>query len=326
MENREEIKIEGSAVEDNTMAAEDLTAADDSITAGNSAAAKRPAISRGDYIRVKILHSNDTEIVQYSGDPELFPDDRIIVSTRYGNAVARIQGRLTNKENIDDSEIDLKKLIRKASDEDLFRYEENTKREVKAFKLCLGKIKEQNLEMKLVQAHYLIDEPKILFFFTAESRVDFRELVKELVSVFRMRIELRQIGVRDESRILGGIGVCGRTLCCHSFADKLEPVSIKMAKEQNLTLNSMKISGPCGRLLCCLSYEYGTYCALKRNMPSEGTRIPVKGKVLKILEINILVKIVKLISEDGRIFNITFDELYRDEKSGTWKIKKTLDL
>jgi len=291
----------------------------------NGTATKKVAILKGDYFRIKVLHSNAAEVVMCTGDIELYPGDMVVITTRYGNALGRIQGKLMNIENEENGDT-FKKLVRKATDEDLFRYEENKKRENKAFGICSEKIKEQKLDMKLVQAHYLIDEAKILFFFTAESRVDFRELVKELVAVFRMRIELRQIGVRDESRILGGLGVCGRPLCCNSFADKLVPVSIKMAKEQNLTLNSMKISGPCGRLLCCLAYEYNTYCSIKKDLPSEGLRIMVKGQNLKILEINILVKIIKLISEEGRIFEVGFNDFYKDSKTESWKIKTNLDL
>ena len=150
-------------------------------------------------------------------------------------------------------------------------------REERAFALCREKIEARGLEMKLVSAHYLLDEQKILFFFTAENRVDFRELVKDLVSVFKMRIELRQIGVRDEARVVGGLGICGRALCCNAITDKLRPVSIKMAKEQNLTLNSMKISGPCGRLLCCLSYEFDVYREARQTLPVHGHARAVRG-------------------------------------------------
>ncbi|WP_461248179.1 regulatory iron-sulfur-containing complex subunit RicT, partial [Treponema sp. R6D11] len=140
------------------------------------------------------------------------------------------------------------------------------------FDICFKKIENHKLEMKLVLVHYLLEEPKILFFFTADNRVDFRELVKDLVSVFKMRIELRQIGVRDEARVLGGLGVCGRGYCCHCVSDKLKPVSIKMAKDQKLSLNSVKISGPCGRLMCCLFYEYSFYSEQQRALPQEGVR------------------------------------------------------
>ncbi len=160
----------------------------------------------------------------------------------------------------------------------------------------------------------------MLFFFTADSRVDFRELVKDLVSVFKMRIELRQIGVRDESRVLGGLAVCGRDYCCHGITDKLNPVSIKMAKEQNLSLNSMKISGPCGRLLCCLSYEYDFYREEKRKMPSEGSRLKVRDEMVKISEVNILSKKIYLNSADGRLMVVPFEKVRCDEATKKWSI------
>ena len=176
--------------------------------------------------------------------------------------------------------------------------------------------------MKLVSAHYCIDEKKILFYFTAENRVDFRQLVKDLVSVFKTRIELRQIGVRDEARVLGGMGVCGRTFCCHGVTDKLRAVSIKMAKEQNLTLNSMKISGPCGRLLCCLAYEYDTYRECRKALPSEGTRIKTGGGALKVVDINIFNRQAKLEAEDGSTLLLPFDKLLHDPKRGQWRIQE----
>ncbi len=257
-------------------------------------------IKKGEYIRVKIIYSNATEVIKLEGDTEVNQNDLLVVSTRYGNDLARVLGAVRHFEDI---EADEEKwlIVRKATEEDILRYEENKKREEKAFRICREKIDELGLEMKLVQAHYLLDEPKILFFFTAESRVDFRELVKVLVSEFKMRIELRQIGVRDEARVIGGVGVCGRALCCNSVTDKLVPVSIKMAKEQNLTLNSMKISGPCGRLLCCLAYEYDTYCVLKKGFPSVGANVRVGEELFKVSEINIVKDEIKIIHGDGRI-------------------------
>jgi cell fate regulator YaaT (PSP1 superfamily) len=177
--------------------------------------------------------------------------------------------------------------------------------------------------MKLVSVHYLLDEPKILFFFTAENRVDFRELVKDLVAIFRMRIELRQIGVRDESRVVGGLGVCGRGYCCNMVSDKLKPVSIKMAKDQNLSLNSMKISGPCGRLLCCLAYEHTFYSEQRRLIPQEGCRISYDGDFWKVSEVNIAAGKISLGAEDGRILQMPF---CRFEKiDNRWTIKAAPD-
>ena len=177
--------------------------------------------------------------------------------------------------------------------------------------------------MKLVSVHYLLEEPKILFFFTAENRVDFRELVKDLVGVFKTRIELRQIGVRDESRVIGGLGVCGRGFCCHMVSDKLKPVSIKMAKDQNLSLNSMKISGPCGRLLCCLAYEHCFYGEQRRLLPPEGCRFSYDGSQWKVLESNVILRLVKISSEDGRQIHLPASAFEKND--GHWSIVKKGD-
>ena len=172
--------------------------------------------------------------------------------------------------------------------------------------------------MKLIATHYLLEEQKVLFFFSAENRVDFRELVKDLVSIFKMRIELRQIGVRDESRITGGLGVCGRPYCCHAVSDRLRPVSIRMAKDQNLSLNSLKISGQCGRLLCCLSYEYEWYAEARKKLPNEGLRIVYDGTNFRVTEVNPLSKMVRMSGEDGRLIEVTASRFVNHD--GRWKI------
>jgi len=168
----------------------------------------------------------------------------------------------------------------------------------------------------------LFGEAKIIFFFTAANRVDFRDLVKDLVAVFRIRIELRQIGVRDESRVLGGLAVCGRDFCCHAITDKLNPVSIKMAKEQNLSLNSTKISGPCGRLLCCLSYEYDFYFEEKRNLPQEGSKLKIQHELMKITEVNILSRKISLTGPDGRHLTIPFSAVYHNDENSRWEVTR----
>lgn len=217
---------------------------------------------------------------------------------------------------------DLDWISRIATEEDLARYKENFDRADEAVILCRDKIMRHGLSMKLVNAHYLLGEQKLLFFFTAESRVDFRELVKDLVSVFRMRIELRQIGVRDESRVLGGLAVCGRDFCCHSVTDKINPVSIKMAKEQNLSLNSMKISGPCSRLLCCLAYEYDFYVEEKLQFPPEGSRLKVQHDLMKVTEVNILTKKMTLIGSEGRMLTLPCSLAVYHTEHGRWEIIK----
>ncbi len=273
-------------------------------------------------IKVKFLNSSETEFCEYPAGFEVNHDDLVIASGKYGKDLAKVLGSYllrTEKEKL----IGLKEvqfIARKATDDDLEKYENNKERARDAFNICREKIAKHKLDMKLVSAHYLLEEPKVLFFFTADARVDFRELVKDLVSVFKMRIELRQIGVRDESRVVGGLGVCGRDYCCHGLTDKLKPVSIKMAKDQNLSLNSMKISGPCGRLLCCLSYEHDFYLEERRKYPPEGARIIYDDKQYKVSEINILSKTVKIENRDGSYLHISLKYVKYDEKGRSWKV------
>ncbi len=242
--------------------------------------------------------------------------DFVIVPTRYGKDMARVLG--TAKKPIGIKQSDIVTIDRKASEADLKRREELIQKEKDAFPIFKEKVAYHKLDMKLVETHFLFDEQKALFFFSSDSRVDFRELVKDLVSVFKMRIELRQIGVRDESRITGGLGVCGRPFCCHGVSDKLRPVSIKMAKDQNLSLNSMKISGQCGRLLCCLSYEYDWYNEARKSLPNEGVRLSYDGTDFRITEVNPLTYMVKMLGDDGRLLEVNAKRFYRD--GNRWKI------
>jgi cell fate regulator YaaT (PSP1 superfamily) len=268
--------------------------------------------------RIKATHSNETYFAWKEGGGPLEPGTLVVAPTRYGKDLCVLQGLVENPGRLGTDE--LVKIERTASADDEAKAKINAEREQKAFELCKQKIESRRLPMKLVASHYLLDESKILFFFSAESRVDFRELVKDLVSVFKMRIELRQIGVRDEARVIGGCGVCGRVLCCHGVSDKLTPVSIKMAKDQNLSLNSMKISGPCGRLLCCLAYEYGFYRDARRELPGEGVRFPWDGTVFRVVEVNALGGTVKVAGEDGRFLDMPSSRFAHAE--GRWKVKE----
>ena len=272
------------------------------------------------YYKVKVLHSSETEICTIPPSVEIKGKDVVVLPTKYGKDLGYVQGPVHAEETIDESEI--REIIRKADDEDISIYEANKVKEKEALEICRKKVEAHQLGMKLVSAHYIVEESKVLFFFTAESRVDFRELVKDLVSVFKMRIELRQIGVRDESRVLGGLGVCGRTFCCHGITDKLKPVSIKMAKEQNLSLNSMKISGPCGRLLCCLAYEFDFYCEMKRKLPHEGCRIQYKNTSYKISDINLLSKQASITASDGSFQDVPLSCFHKDQNTQEWKISE----
>ena len=221
------------------------------------------------------------------------PGDNVVVETarglEFGEAV-------TGARSVADEQIvaPLKKVVRIATEEDVQRAEFNEKREKEAFRICQEKVAKHKLEMKLVSVEYTFDNSKIIFYFTANGRVDFRELVKDLASVFKMRIELRQIGVRDEANMLGGLGSCGRPICCGAFLGDFQPVSIKMAKEQNLSLNPTKISGQCGRLMCCLKYEQDYYEATLKKLPKVGKDIMTPDGAGVVTEINPIREKVKV--------------------------------
>ena len=219
--------------------------------------------------------------------------DRAVVETARGVECGEIA--MENRE-VDDSEIvkPLKRIVRPANENDLRVVRENRAKEQKAFSICEEKIRAHNLDMKLVDVEYTFDGGKILFYFTADGRVDFRELVKDLAGVFRTRIELRQIGVRDESKMVGGFGMCGRPFCCSTFLGDFQPVSIKMAKEQGLSLNPVKISGTCGRLMCCLKYEQEAYEHLLRHTPKVGAIVETREGRGTVVENNLLTGMLKI--------------------------------
>ena len=229
------------------------------------------------------------------GKLKISRNDHVIVETARGIEYGTVVG--SPREVPPDKVIQpLKPVLRITTERDDEQEANNKKKEKEAFKICLEKIRKHGLEMKLIDAEYTFDNNKVLFYFTADGRIDFRELVKDLASVFKTRIELRQIGVRDETKILGGIGICGRELCCHSHLSEFIPVSIKMAKEQNLSLNPTKISGVCGRLMCCLKHEEETYEELNRRLPNVGDRVTTddgfKGEVHSV---NVLRQLVKVL-------------------------------
>ncbi len=226
----------------------------------------------------------------YYFDPdghELKNGEYVIVETSRGIECGEVA--MDNRQ-INDDEISypLKKLIRVATDEDIQRVTENKEKEKKAFEICCQKISEHKLKMKLINVEYTFDNNKILFYFTADGRVDFRELVKDLAYVFRTRIELRQIGVRDEAKMLGGLGICGRPFCCKTFLGDFQPVSIKMAKEQGMSLNPVKISGTCGRLMCCLKYEQDAYTDLLKTTPKTGAIVNTPDGKGTVIDVNLI--------------------------------------
>lgn len=258
----------------------------------------------------------------YFFDPlefEIKRGDHVIVETARGIEFGTVMSGVTE---VDDSKVvqPLKPVIRIANQRDIEQEAENKRKEKEAFKICLEKIRNHELEMKLIDAEYTFDNNKILFYFTADGRIDFRELVKDLAGVFRTRIELRQIGVRDETKIVGGIGICGRPLCCHSYLADFVPVSIKMAKEQNLSLNPTKISGVCGRLMCCLKNEEETYEELNRRLPGIGDYVTTSdglhGEVQSVNVLRQLVKVVVDVGDEKEIKEYSVDQLQFKRRHG----------
>ena len=251
----------------------------------------------------------------YYFDPvnlEVLTGDHVIVETARGIEYGYVV--LGCREVEDDKVIQpLKPVIRMATRGDDEVEKKNHEKEKEAFKICREKIKKHGLQMKLIDAEYTFDNNKVLFYFTADGRIDFRELVKDLASVFKTRIELRQVGVRDETKIVGGIGICGRTLCCHSYLSEFIPVSIKMAKEQNLSLNPTKISGVCGRLMCCLKNEEETYEELNSKLPNVGDYVTtddgLKGDVHSVSVLRQLVKVLVTIKDEKEIREYKVEQL-----------------
>lgn len=245
-------------------------------------------------------------------DMEMETGTHVIVETARGVEFGVV---MIPPRNVEDEKVTqpLKPVIRIATDEDEKQQQRNKDKQEGAYKICQEKIEKHGLEMKLVQAEYTFDNNKLLFYFTADGRIDFRELVKDLASVFRTRIELRQIGVRDETKILGGIGICGRPLCCHTFLAEFAPVSIKMAKEQNLSLNPAKISGVCGRLMCCLKNEEETYEYLNSRLPNVGDYVTtvdkLKGEVHSVSVLRQMVKVIVEVDDEKEIREYKADEV-----------------
>lgn len=258
----------------------------------------------------------------YYFDPtrfEIKKGDHVIVETARGVEYGTVVGGIRE---VDDSKVvqPLKLVLRIATERDNEQEAANKGKEKEAFHICQEKIRKHGLDMKLIDAEYTFDNNKVLFYFTADGRIDFRELVKDLASVFKTRIELRQIGVRDETKILGGIGICGRRLCCHTHLSEFVPVSIKMAKEQNLSLNPTKISGVCGRLMCCLKHEEETYEDLNRRLPNIGDYVTtddgLKGEVSSVNVLRQQVKVIVNVDDEKEIREYPLDQLRFKKRHG----------
>lgn len=255
--------------------------------------------------------------------------DNVIVETARGIEYGSV---VLGPRDVEDDKIiqPLKPVIRQATDDDSTIEKRNKEKEKEAFTICLEKIKKHGLEMKLIDSEYTFDNNKVLFYFTADGRIDFRELVKDLASVFKTRIELRQIGVRDETKIVGGIGICGRPLCCHEHLSEFAPVSIKMAKEQNLSLNPTKISGVCGRLMCCLKNEEEAYEELNSKLPGVGdfvtTKDNLKGEVQSVSVLKQLVKVIVTLENDEKeVREYKVDDLKFKLRKRKEKLQATID-
>lgn len=246
------------------------------------------------------------------GEIDIPKDDFVIVETVRGVEFGKV---VTARKQVGENDVvlPLKKVLRIADVKDRLIVEENKAAADEAYHICCQKVEEHKLDMKLVDVEYTFDRNKVVFFFTADGRVDFRDLVKDLASIFRTRIELRQIGVRDEAKMLGGIGPCGRMLCCSTFLGDFEPVSIKMAKDQNLSLNPTKISGLCGRLMCCLKYENDEYESAKEMLPDLGEIIKTPNGKGKVVGLNILERVLQIeLIEQDRVLEYTLDEILKE--------------
>lgn len=274
----------------------------------------------------------------YYFDPaelEIKQGDNVIVETARGIEYGRVVAGVREVEE-DKVVQPLKPVIRIATPEDDAVEKKNKEKEKEAFKICLEKIEKHGLEMKLIDAEYTFDNNKVLFYFTADGRIDFRELVKDLASVFKTRIELRQIGVRDETKIIGGIGICGRPLCCHTHLSEFAPVSIKMAKEQNLSLNPTKISGCCGRLMCCLKNEEEAYEELNSKLPNIGDYVTtidgLKGEVTSVSVLKQIVKVVVSLEDDEKeireykVEELKFKKRRKDNKMTAEELQEVKEL
>ncbi|MCF8000813.1 MAG: stage 0 sporulation family protein [Halanaerobiales bacterium] len=242
-------------------------------------------------------------------DIEVENGDQVIVETSRGVEMGEV---VIEKKKVEEEEIvsPLKKVIRKATLKDIDQDEKNKELEDEAYDIALEKIKEHGLPMKLIDVEYTFDHNKVIFYFTADGRVDFRELVKDLARVFKTRIELRQIGVRDEAKMVGGLGPCGRRTCCDTWLRDFDPVSIQLAKDQELALNPAKISGLCGRLMCCLKYESEYYEEIKKEMPNQGEKITLtNGSKAEVVDRNLIKQVVKLKNKDGDIIKFSLEEI-----------------
>lgn len=249
------------------------------------------------HVIIRNVHTRETDLADWDGFDGT-DDQQVVYTSRYGLDLGVVTG--TASESVKRGYKSLVEVVRVATQEDVSTSQTHNGEATRAARVCADQVEALGLDMRVVSAHYLLDRSRLLFFFVSDHRVDFRSLVRDLVSTFHVRVELRQIGVRDETRMVGGMGICGRRLCCNGISDRLAPVSIRMAKDQNYSLNSMKVSGPCGRLLCCLAYEHDHYQAERKRFPREGSFVDIEGDTYRVQEINVISGQVRMFGPDGR--------------------------
>jgi len=275
-----------------------------------------------DVYLLSLDYAKDTFYARNPHNLEIKKDDFVIATTKYGQDMARVKKKVENEEiqEMDENLKNIEEIRKIATEEDIQKAEDNRKLEKEAQVIFREKVRDNKLNMKFIATHFLLEESKVLFFFSADGRVDFRLLVRDLVAVFRMRVELRQISGREETKFIGGLAPCGREFCCHSISNstKLEAVSIKMAKDQGLSLNSNRISGHCGRLLCCLSYEHQYYTEVNHLLPTTGVRIQYEGDSFKVIEGNRITGIVSLANDEGNTVSFPLSRIKKI--NGTWQI------
>ena len=271
-------------------------------------------------VRVKLVHSSETCLCvpQATGEVDLDAGASVIVPTRHGDEIGTVLGPVNDGTELRGAE--LFQVIRQAQAEDLEDYERNREFADDLLRSCRHRLHGIGMSMKLVAAHLVFSGGKLILYFTAEERVDFRRLVSELAEEVGLRIELQQIGMREETRIVGGAGVCGRVLCCNGVTDRRPRVSVRMAREQGLSLDTRRISGQCGRLLCCLSYEYEFYQEVRRSVPKEGKSVYYQGDRFRVIELNALSERARISGADGVILGVGFSDFRFDEANRRWEV------
>lgn len=265
-----------------------------------------------EYKYVAFVHFKDTRAYSFGcNENEYTVGEKVIVETVRGHELGMIAKECITFEEFENKHLELKQLIRKANSKDVKRYEENFEKAKEAMNICAQEIRKLELDMNLIEAEYTLDQSKLIFTYSAEERVDFRELLKCLANIFHCRIELRQVGPRNKAKMVGGLGQCGRELCCSKFMNDFEMISINMAKNQLLALNIQKLSGQCGKLKCCLKFEDEQYKELRKGLPKLNSRIEFEGRMYRITSMNVIVKQAKIENKEDVRF-VSFEELWPD--------------